>query len=82
MPLEFDAAQAALLGGQDWWDLRGGKGGVWTDLGQWLGFEEVCRGFERDIFEDGFGAWGKEFGESNDGPVYNQFGNLVKGKEG
>ena len=82
MPLEFDAAQAALLGGQDWWDLRGGKGGVWTDLGQWLGFEEVCRGFERDIFEDGFGAWGKELGESNDGPVYNQFGNLVKGKEG
>lgn len=79
-PLGFDAAQSALLGGQEWWDLRGGKGGVWTDQGEWLGYGEVCRGFERDVFEDGYGAWGKEDG-SEDGPVYNQFGSVIKGNE-
>lgn len=77
VPLEFDAAQTALLGGQEWWDLRGGKGGVWTDRGQWLGYAEVCVGFERDVFEDGFGPWGKEFGEPS-GPVLNQFGSVIK----
>lgn len=77
-PLGFDVAQSALLGGQEWWDLRGGKGGIWTGQGEWMDYGEVCRGFERDIFEDGFGPWGKENG-SDDGPVYNQFGNVVKG---
>lgn len=77
-PLGFDVAQSALLGGQEWWDLRGGKGGIWTGQGEWLDYSEVCRGFERDVFEDGFGPWGKEDG-SEDGPVYNQFGNVVKG---
>lgn len=81
-PLGFDAAQSALLGGQEWWNLRGGKGGVWTDRGEWLDYREVCRGFERDVFNDGFGVWGKEDGRAGDEPVYNQFGNLVKGKQG
>lgn len=81
-PLGFDAAQSALLGGQEWWDMRGGKGGVWTDRGVWLDYGEVCSGFERDVFDDRFGAWGKEDGRTGDEPVYNQFGSLVKGKEG
>lgn len=76
-PLGFDAAQSALLGGQEWWDMRGGKGGIWTDQGQWLGYPEVCRGFERDVFEDGKGPWGKEDG-SEEGPVFNQFGSVIK----
>ncbi|KAF7585367.1 hypothetical protein BBP40_011108 [Aspergillus hancockii] len=79
-PCGFDAAQSALLGGQDWWDLRGGKGGIWTDKGEWIDYTEVCMGYERDLFNDGFGKWGKENGDSEE-PVYNQFGSLIKGKE-
>ncbi|KAF9893160.1 hypothetical protein FE257_012572 [Aspergillus nanangensis] len=80
-PTGFDAAQSAMLGGQEWWDLRGGKGGVWTDKGEWLGYAEVCIGYERDLFNDGFGSWGHEEGGDDEEPVYNQFGNLIKGKE-
>lgn len=80
-PHGFSAAQDALLGGQVWWDMRGGRGGVWTDRGEWIDYPELCNGFERDVFDDGHGAWGKEEGASNAEPVYNQFGLLVKGKE-
>ncbi|KAE8149725.1 hypothetical protein BDV25DRAFT_155770 [Aspergillus avenaceus] len=76
----FDTAQSALLGGQEWWDLRGGKGGIWTDKGEWIDYSEVCVGYERDLFGDGLGKWGKEGGESEE-RVYNQFGQLIKGKE-
>jgi hypothetical protein len=58
---DFDAAQSALLGGQDWWDMRGGRGGLWTD-------------------DDDLGPWAKENGDP-EVPIYNQFGNLIKGKE-
>ena len=80
-PNGFSAAQDALLGGQEWWDMRGGRGGVWTDRGEWIDYPELCNGFERDVFDDGHGHWGKEIGASNAVPVYNQFGRLVKGKE-
>ncbi|EAU35863.1 conserved hypothetical protein [Aspergillus terreus NIH2624] len=80
-PTGFEAAQSAMLGGQEWWDLRGGKGGLWTDKGEWLDFAEVCTGFERDLFDDGFGRWAHEGGDDDEQPVYNQFGNLIKGKE-
>ncbi|KAA8646446.1 hypothetical protein EYZ11_000268 [Aspergillus tanneri] len=79
-PTGFDAAQSALLGGQDWWDLRGGRGGLWTDKGEWIDYAEVCTGYERDLFNDDQGTWGKESGDSSEEPIYNQFGNLVKGK--
>ncbi|KAJ5174567.1 uncharacterized protein N7482_000444 [Penicillium canariense] len=76
----FDAAQSALLGGQDWWDMRGGRGGLWTDDGNWVTLSEVCEGQERDLFDDDLGPWAKENGDPAE-PVYNQFGNLIKGKE-
>lgn len=77
----FTAAQDALLGGQEWWDMRGGRGGVWTDRGEWIDYPDLCNGFERDVFNDGFGPWGSEVGATNAEPVYNQFGRLIKGKE-
>lgn len=77
---DFDAAQSALLGGQDWWDMRGGRGGLWTDDENWVTISEVCEGQERDLFDDDLGPWAKENGDP-DMPVYNQFGNLIKGKE-
>ncbi|KAL4878634.1 hypothetical protein BJY04DRAFT_195288 [Aspergillus karnatakaensis] len=77
----FDAAQHALLGGQSSWDTRGGAGGVWTDKGEWLDYPEVCAGFERDLFDDEMGVFGEEGGDDYGGPVYNQWGNLVKGRE-
>lgn len=76
----FDAAQSSLLGGADWWDMRGGRGGVWTDKENWVTFADVCEGQERDLFDDDLGTWGKENGDPDD-PVYNEWGNLVYGKE-
>ncbi|KAI9765147.1 MAG: hypothetical protein M1840_007740 [Geoglossum simile] len=70
------AAQAAGAGGQTWWDLRGGKGGAWTDRGLWMGWGEVCAGFEEEVFGDGRGRWGGEEGERR---VYNSWGKLVAG---
>ncbi|KAE8356552.1 hypothetical protein BDV28DRAFT_126833 [Aspergillus coremiiformis] len=80
-PTGFEAAQSALLGGQEWWDLRGGRGGIWTEKGEWFDYSEVCVGYEKEVFHDGLGKWRQENGESDE-PVYNQFGQLVKGKEG
>ncbi|KAJ5684015.1 uncharacterized protein N7477_000360 [Penicillium maclennaniae] len=76
----FDAAQSALLGGQDWWDMRGGRGGIWTDDETWISFSEICEGQERDLFDDDLGLWAKENGDPEE-PVYNQFGNLIYGIE-
>ena len=72
------AAEAAAEGGGRWWDLRGGKGGVWTDRDEWLEWNEVCSGFEDEIFGDNMGAIGEE--EGADAPVYNSFGLLMSGK--
>ncbi|KAI9721345.1 MAG: hypothetical protein M1828_005205 [Chrysothrix sp. TS-e1954] len=57
------AAHMATLGGDSEWDVRGGRGGVWTAEGNWLAFEEVCAGFESEIFGDGKGEWGDEGGD-------------------
>jgi hypothetical protein len=76
----FDAAQSALLGGQEWWDMRGGRGGIWTDSESWFSFSDVCEGQERDLFDDDLGPWAKENGDPDE-PVYNKFGNLIYGIE-
>ncbi|OQE19813.1 hypothetical protein PENSTE_c014G07717 [Penicillium steckii] len=75
----FEAAQSSLLGGQDWWDMRGGRGGLWTDDANWITLSEVCEGQERDLFDDDLGPWSKENGDPDE-PVYNQFGKLTHGK--
>ncbi|PYH32880.1 glycosyltransferase domain-containing protein [Aspergillus neoniger CBS 115656] len=80
-PNGFDAAQSSLLGGQEWWDMRGGRGGLWTDKGEWLAYTEVCGSYDKELFDDDFGPFGKESGEDADEPVYNRFGNVIKGKE-
>lgn len=46
-------------------DLRGGRGGVWTDKGEWLEWNEVCGNFDAKVFGDGKGVFGKwDVGES------------------
>ena len=72
------AADAAAKGGQTWWDSRGGRGGVWTDRGEWLGWEEVCAGYEEPVFKDGKGPWGKEEGEPR---MLNSFGKVIIGDD-
>lgn len=72
------AASAAAKGGHSWWDRRGGRGGVWTDQGVWMGWGEVCRGVEREVFGDGKGEWGVEEGE---GKVVNSFGKVIVGED-
>ena len=50
----------ATEGGQWRWDIWGGKGGVWTSGGTWLDWNEVCGGFEEEVFGDGRGRFGGE----------------------
>lgn len=57
-------------------DTRGGRGGVWTDTAQWYDWEEVCRGYEDEVFADGKGPWGHEEGVKK---IYNSFGKLIVG---
>ncbi|KAI9811771.1 MAG: hypothetical protein M1827_005316 [Pycnora praestabilis] len=66
------------VGGRTWADNRGGKGGVWTDDGQWLEWTEICGGYEEEIFRDGKGKWGKEEGSRK---IYNAWGALMDGEE-
>ncbi|KAL8737433.1 MAG: hypothetical protein Q9181_001679 [Wetmoreana brouardii] len=72
------AAQAAAAGGQTWWDMRGGRGGVWTDNGLWMSWGEVCKKTEEDVFQDGKGKWGKEEGSRK---VTNFFGTVIVADE-
>jgi len=74
----FAAEAAADRGGQTWWDSRGGRGGVWTDGGNWMAWGEVCRGVEEGVFGDGKGVWGKEEGERR---VVNSFGKVIIGDD-
>jgi hypothetical protein len=76
------AAAAAAQGGDQWWDLRGGKGGVWNERGEWREWMEVCAGTHDEVFMDGKGPFGMEdekFG--GEMPVYNSFGKILSGKE-
>ena len=68
------AAQAADTGGQDWWDMRGGKGGVWTDKETWMDWGDICNNTEAIIFADGKGTWAKEEGT---GEVVNKWGKVI-----
>lgn len=70
------AAKEAAEGGLNWWDMRGGQGGVWTDKGRWMNWGEVCAKTEDEIFADGKGVWGKEVGG---GKVVNDFGKVISG---
>lgn len=72
------AAAAAAKGGQTWWDSRGGRGGVWTDRGEWLAWGEVCKGCEQAVFDDGKGVWGREEGDPR---VVNSFGKVIIGED-
>lgn len=68
------AAKAAANGGQKWWDSRGGRGGVWTENGEWMRWGEVCKHTEDEVFGDGKGVFGKEEGETK---VVNSFGKVI-----
>ncbi|KAL8784787.1 MAG: hypothetical protein Q9213_003767 [Squamulea squamosa] len=68
------AARAAAAGGQTWWDMRGGRGGVWTDNGLWMSWGEVCKKTEDEVFHDGKGKWGREEGSRK---VTNFFGTVM-----
>ncbi|KAF2493455.1 hypothetical protein BU16DRAFT_619781 [Lophium mytilinum] len=59
------AWHAAAVGGDSWWDMRGGKGGVWAVRGRYLGWGEgdgVCGGNDmvESVFGDGKGPWLQE----------------------
>lgn len=73
-----NAAYAAARGGLDWWDTRGGRGGVWTDKGGWMSWGEVCRHTEDEVFVDGKGLWRNQEGSDR---VVNTFGKVVYGED-
>ncbi|KUJ15336.1 uncharacterized protein LY89DRAFT_719906 [Mollisia scopiformis] len=74
------AASAAAKGGDQWWDLRGGKGGVWTDRGEWLEWNEVCGAFDEKVFGDDKGEFMREKEEVGGQKVVYKFGQVVQGK--
>lgn len=75
------AAEAARAGGDKWWDLRGGKGGIWTGKGEWLEWNEVCGVYDNEVFGDGKGEFGREAVKNGgQGVQYDKFGNIVSGK--
>lgn len=60
------------------WDTRGGHGGAWNSIGQWLEFDEICAECHEQLFGDGFGVFWHE-GEGAgvhvaqaDEPLYNR----------
>ena len=66
------------IGGKEkTWDMRGGRGGVWTPDGRWSEWGDICQGVEESVFADGKGKWGEEEG---DGRTWNSFGKQVTGK--
>lgn len=69
-----NAAYAAARGGLNWWDTRGGRGGVWTDKGGWMNWSEVCKNTEDDVFVDGKGLWENHEGSDR---VLNSFGTVI-----
>lgn len=75
------AASAAAEGGDKWWDLRGGKGGVWTDRGEWLDWNELCGAFDDKVFGDDKGQFMREKEEIGGSKAIYKFGKLVEGKE-
>ena len=72
-----EAAEAAEQGGVNWWDMRGGRGGVWTDKATWMPWHEVCSGVEDALFDDGKGVFGKEEGDQR---RVNSFGKVLIGE--
>jgi len=63
------------------WDLRGGKGGIWNEAGEWKEWAELCGGYSDSIFEDKKGVFGEEdLKDGGDKPVFNQWGQLMSGK--
>ncbi|OBT82643.1 hypothetical protein VE02_07905 [Pseudogymnoascus sp. 03VT05] len=72
------AAEAAARGGEYWWDFRGGKGGIWTDKGEFLEWQEVCGQYDEAVFGDKMGKLGEE--EKVAQPVYNKFGKIIADK--
>ncbi|OBT95053.1 hypothetical protein VE01_07356 [Pseudogymnoascus verrucosus] len=72
------AAEAAARGGEYWWDFRGGKGGIWTDKGEFLEWQEVCGQYDEAVFGDKMGKLGEEDKVAQ--PVYNKFGKIIADK--
>ncbi|RDW64905.1 hypothetical protein BP6252_10556 [Coleophoma cylindrospora] len=62
------------------WDLRGDKGGMWTDRGEWLEWTDVCGNAHEAVFGDGRGEYGKETLKKRDQPAYSKAGILPPGK--
>lgn len=50
-------------GGENWWDLRGGVGGVWTDNAVFMEWSDVCGAHDMAVFGDGLGELGREEGK-------------------
>lgn len=55
-----EVASEAAVGGERWWDSRGGRGGVWTTEGEWIDADDLCSPFGGDVFKDGEDFWGEE----------------------
>ncbi|KNG45876.1 hypothetical protein DDE82_003842 [Stemphylium lycopersici] len=71
-PQSPDGYHNSLVGGDRYWDTRGGRGGVWTEAEQiWLPWGEVdgvCGSLAqlKEVFADGRGVWLHELEENGE----------------
>ncbi|KAJ8114013.1 hypothetical protein OPT61_g4002 [Boeremia exigua] len=70
-PQSPDGYHNSLVGGDRFWDQRGGRGGVWTTQQVWLPWGEVdgacgTAAQMKKIFDDGKGVWMHELESNNE----------------
>jgi hypothetical protein len=76
-----------LVGGDRYWDNRGGRGGIWTEAEQtWLPWGEVdgvCGTLPqlKEVFQDGKGVWLHELDEDSEQGRLNAQAEYLKMKE-
>ncbi|CAN9165846.1 unnamed protein product [Alternaria alternata] len=76
-----------LVGGDRYWDNRGGRGGIWTEAEQiwypWGEVDGVCGTLPQlqQIFQDGKGVWLHEMEQDNEQGRLNEQDEFLKQKE-
>jgi hypothetical protein len=76
-----------LVGGDRYWDNRGGRGGIWTEAEQiwypWGEVDGVCGTLPqlKQIFQDGKGVWLHEMEQDNEQGRLNEQDEFLKQKE-
>ncbi|CZT45963.1 uncharacterized protein RSE6_06325 [Rhynchosporium secalis] len=69
----------ATVGGEHWFDVRGGNGGAWTERGEWVPWNDICGSFDDEVFGDGLGTFKINGGDTPAGHDSQEKDGMVKG---